>query len=114
MTTRTRNAIRPSLESLEARDTPAGTVTATMTAGRLTVTGDAADNTLLITMGWDDRLTISGNGSGTVVRLNGGPAGEEVTLPTPLTGAVNIALDDGADMVTIDTVDLPGSLTING
>ena len=110
----THNRIRPSLEALEARDTPAGTVSATFTAGRLTVTGDAADNTVLITLGWDDRLTISGNESGTVVRLNGGPAGNSVTLPAPLTGGVTINLGDGADVLTIDTVDLPGSLTING
>jgi len=111
---RNRHSIRPSLESLESRDTPAGTVTATFTAGRLTVTGDAADNTLLVTLGWDDLLTISGDGTGTAIRLNGGPALDAVTLPAPLTGAVTINLGDGKDLVTIDTVDLPGSLTING
>src|SRR5690349_20565026 len=108
--TRTRYSVRPSLEALETRDNPAGTVTATFTAGRLTVTGDAADNTLLISLGADDRLTISGNGSGTVVRLNGGPAGDAVTLSAPITGAVSIALGEGADVLTIDTIDLPGSL----
>jgi hypothetical protein len=112
--TRTRRSVRPSLETLESRDTPAGTVTATFAAGRLTLTGDAADNALLITLGADDRLTVSGNGSGTVVRLNGGPAGDAVTLPVPITGAVTIALGDGADELTIDAVDLPGSLAING
>src|SRR5262245_35141873 len=112
--TRLRCSIRPSLEALEDRDTPHGTVTGTFGAGGLTLTGDAADNTLLITLGADDRLTISGNGSGTVVQLNGGPAGDSVTLPAPVTGAVSIALGNGADELTIDTVDLPGSLTING
>src|SRR5262249_31126109 len=111
---RTRHSIRPSLENLESRETPAGTVTATFAAGRVTVTGDAADNTLLVTLGFDDRLTISGDGSGTAIRLNGGPALDEVTLPAPITGAVTISLGDGKDQVTIDTVDLPGSLTING
>jgi hypothetical protein len=111
---RNRHSLRPSLEALEARDTPAGTVTATFTAGRLTITGDAADNTLLIRSDWDGCLVISGNGSGTVVRLNGGAAGEDVKLPTPLTGAVTIALGDGADSLTIDGADFPGSLTING
>src|SRR5262249_8421512 len=65
-------------------------------------------------LGFDDRLTISGDGSGTAIRLNGGPALDEVTLPAPITGAVTISLGDGKDQVTIDTVDLPGSLTING
>src|SRR5262245_54628299 len=111
---RARNSVRPSVEALETRDTPAGTVTATFTAGRLALTGDAADNTLLITRGMDDRLTISGDGSGTVVRLNGGPAEEEVTLPAPVTGAVSIALGGGADLLTLDAIDLPASLTING
>jgi hypothetical protein len=110
----THNRIRSSLEALEARDTPAGTVTATFTAGRLTITGDAADNTLLLRTDWDDCLIISGNASGTVVRLNGGPAGDEVKLPTPLTGGVAINLGDGADNLTIDAADVPGSLTING
>jgi hypothetical protein len=111
---RTHRSIRPSLEALETRDTPAGTVTATFAAGRLTLTGDAADNTVLITLGADDRLTVSGDGSGTVIRLNGDPAGDSVTLPAPVTGAVSIALGDGADVLTVDAVDLPGSLTIDG
>jgi hypothetical protein len=112
--TRPRCSIRSSLEALEARDNPAGTVTATFAAGRLSLVGDAADNALLITLGDDGCLTVSGNESGTVVRLNGGPVGESVTLPAPVTGAVSIALGDGADVLTIDAIDLPGSLTING
>ena len=111
---RNRHSIRPSLENLESRDTPAGTVNATFANGRLTITGDAADNTLLVKLRWDDCLTISDDGSGTAIRLNGGAALDEVTLPAPLTGAVTINLGNGKDQVTIDTVDLPGSLTING
>src|SRR5262245_28786227 len=111
---RTHNRIRTSLEALEARDTPAGTVSATFANGRLTITGDAADNTLLINRGWDNLLTISSNGSGTAIRLNGGAVLDEVTLPTLLTGAVVINLGDGKDELTIDAVNLPGSLTING
>jgi hypothetical protein len=112
--TRTRCSIRPSLEALEARDTPAGTVTATFAGGRLTLTGDAAANAVLVTQGPDGRLTVSGNGSGTQFRLNGGPVGDAVTVPALVTGGVTINLGDGADELTIDGVDLPGALAING
>ena len=112
--TRTRCSIRPSLECLEIRDTPAGTVTATFVGGHLTLTGDAAANVLLITQEPGDRLTISGNGSGTQFLLNGGPAKDAITLPAPTTGVVNINLGDGADGLIIDGIELPGSLSING
>jgi hypothetical protein len=111
---RNRCSIRPSLEALEVRDTPAGTVTATFANGRLTLTGDAAGNVLLITQGPDERLTISGNKSGTQFQLNGGPARDAVTLPAPVTGLVTLNLGDGADELMIDGVELPGMLTING
>jgi hypothetical protein len=131
----TRHSLRPSLESLEAREVPAtfagpkftlveaeqiaavpagGTVTATFAGGRLTITGDAADNTLLIGQMDDGRLVLSANGSGTVIRLNGGPADGTVTLPAPVTGGVTVNLGDGADQLIVDTVTLPGSLAING
>jgi hypothetical protein len=116
--TRHRHSLRPSLEGLEARDTPAtaagGTVTATFAAGRLTVSGDAAANIVLLTQEPDGRLALSGNGSGTQVRLNGGPVGAAVTLPAPVTGRVTINLGDGVDQLTVNGVDLPGSLSING
>ncbi|HKB01971.1 MAG TPA: hypothetical protein VKD90_07105 [Gemmataceae bacterium] len=112
--TRARRSLRPSLESLEARDTPAGTVAATFAGGRLTLTGDAAGNVLLLTQGPDDRLTISGNKSGTQFQLNGGPALGTITLPTRVTGGVAINLGDGADELMIDGVKLPGALVING
>jgi hypothetical protein len=112
--TRARSLIRPSLEALEVRDTPAGTVTATFARGRLTLTGDAAANVLLVTQGPDGRLTVSGNGSGTQFQLNGGPARDAITLPAPVTGGVAINLGAGADEVTVDGVELPGALSING
>jgi len=116
--TRARCSVRPLLEALEVRDTPAyvlgGTVSATFVGGRLTLTGDAAANAVLITQGPDDRLTISGNGSGTQFQLNGGPAKGSVTLPAPVAGAVTIRLGEGADQVFIDGVEFPGSLSIDG
>jgi hypothetical protein len=114
MSTRYRRSIRPSLESLEVRDTPAGTVNVAFAAGRLTLIGDAADNIVRIGQGVEDRLTITGNGSDTQFRLNGGPAQGFVDLPAPITGAVNIALGNGADEFVINGVELPGSLIING
>ena len=110
----TRCSIRPSLETLETRDTPSGTVTATFAGGRLTVTGDAAANSLLITQTDDGRLVLSNNGSDTLIRLNRDAAGGTVTLPAPVTGGVTINLRDGADQLFVDGVALPGSLTING
>src|SRR5262245_569296 len=112
--TRHRHSIRPSLDSLEFRDTPAGTVAATFAGGRLTLIGDAAANTVVITQGPDDRLTISGNGSDTQFELNGGPAQGTVTLPAPVTGGVTVRLGDGADQLIVDGVELPGALTIDG
>jgi hypothetical protein len=109
-----RHSVRPSLEALEVRDTPAGTVSATFAGGRLTLTGDAAGNVLLITQGPDDRLIISGNNSGTQFQLNRGPARDTVTLPGPVTSAITINLGDGADELIIDGVGLSGSLSING
>lgn len=117
----TRHSLRPSLESLETRDVPAafagvagGTVAATFAGGRLAVTGDAADNVLFLAQLDDGRLLLSANGSGTRIRLNGGPAGGAVTLPAPVTAGITVNLGDGADQLIVDGVALPGSLTING
>ena len=109
-----RCSIRPTLEALEARDTPAGTVTAAFAGGRLTLTGDAAANTVVLTRTPDGRLAIAGNASGTQFRLNGGPAQDAVTLPAPVTGAVTIRLGDGDDQLVISGVEFPTSLTIHG
>lgn len=114
MTTRNRHSIRPSVESLEVRDTPAGTVNVAFAAGRLALIGDAANNAVRISQGTDNRLTISGNGSDTQFRFNGGPAQAVVNLTAPITGAVNINLGNGADELVINGVAFPGSLMING
>jgi hypothetical protein len=97
-----------------AATTAGGTIAAIFTGGRLTLTGDAADNSLLITQGADGRLILSGNGSGTGIRLNGDAAGGTVTLPAAVTGPVMINLGDGLDNLFIDGVQLPGALSING
>src|SRR5262245_27119061 len=109
---RHRHTLRPSLEALEVRDTPAGTVAATFAGGRMTLSGDAASNAVAITQRPDGRLVISGEG--TQFQLNGGPAEGTITLPARVSGGVAINLADGADVVLFDGVDLPGGLTING
>ena len=126
--------VRPSLTSLEARDTPSapigplmtleevqqfaavagGIVAVTFAGGRLTLTGDAAANAVRITPGPDGRLTITGNGSATQFQLNGGPAMDAVTLPGRVTAGVSINLGDGADGLFLEGVELPGTLSING
>ncbi len=111
---RTRCSIRPSLETLETRDTPAGTVIATFAGGRLTLFGDAADNTLHIAQTADGRLILSADGSDTLIRLNKQDYRGAVMLPAPVTGKVTINLGDGADQLFVDGVTLPGSLSING
>src|SRR6516164_6196000 len=139
----TRHSLRPSLESLEAREVPAtfagpkftlveaeqiaavpagGTVTATFAGGRLTITGDAADNTLLIGQMDDGRLVLSANGSATVIRLNGGPADGTVTLPGPVTGGVTVNLGDVhvggnlgiTNLAGADSTFIWGTTTVNG
>jgi len=109
---RTRTSLRPALEVLECRDTPAGTVLATFAGGTLTLTGDSSANSLYITQYSDDRLVISGVLTG--VRLNGGPMTGGLVLPAPVTGSIAVKLGGGADTLTVAKVDLPGSLTING
>jgi hypothetical protein len=110
--TRSRCAVRPALECLESRDTPAGTIAATFSGGTLTLTGDAADNLLFVYQNPDDRLVIAG--FQTQVRLNGGPLTPGFILPAPLSGGMTIKLGGGADGLVLSGTDLPGSLTVNG
>jgi hypothetical protein len=110
---RTRYSLRPGLEVLEARDTPAGTMTATFAGGGLVVTGDADNNILAVFQGADDRLILLG-GAGTLIRLNGASALSQVTLPTPVASGVRINLAGGSDQLSVNGVDLPGRLTIFG
>src|SRR4051812_21218285 len=113
MPLRTRRPVRLALDPLETRDTPAGTVTATFAGGRLTLTGDAADNAVTINQLADGRLALAGN-LGTEIRLNGAPPVPSVTLPAPLTGALTAAWGAGRDQLTLSGVALPASLSVNG
>jgi hypothetical protein len=113
MPLRTRRPVRLALHPLETRDTPAGTVTATFAGGALTLIGDTDDNALTVNQLADGRLALTGN-LGTTIRLNGGPAVASVTLPAPLTRGVTAAWGAGNDQLTLNGVELPASLTVNG
>src|SRR5262249_29851946 len=80
-------------EPLETRDTPAGTVTASLSAtGVLTLTGDEFDNAIQI------QVTASG---ATVT----GISGTKVNVVDSLDGTVrsiNATMKDGDDLITID------------
>src|ERR1043166_4241624 len=102
-----------SLEALECRIAPAGVVNVSFTGKALLITGDAADNDLTLTQNAQDLITITGN-NGTQVSLNGAAAQAAVTLPKPVLGGVTAKLLDGADVLTVDGVDLPGFLSVQG
>ncbi|HKB05883.1 MAG TPA: hypothetical protein VKD90_27050 [Gemmataceae bacterium] len=113
MPLRTRRPVRLALDPLETRDTPAGTVTATFAGGALTLVGDSADNAVTVNQLADGRLALTGN-LGTTIGLNGAPAISSVTLPAPLTRGLTAAWGAGNDQLTLNGVELPASLTVNG
>ena len=92
------------LNHLEARDVPAGTVTATFAAGVLTLTGDKAANNVVLTQ------------TGATIQLSG--TGTAFTGGTSFTGvtAVRAALGEGNDVFAISpTADfkLNRAVTVN-
>ena len=98
---------RLSLEPLEERLNPVTYVLATFSQGALVITGNDNIESLEITQGADDRLTLTQFGGGEI-RLNGGPPMAAVTLPAPVTAGVTVRLFGGADMLTlIPTVRCP-------
>jgi len=103
------------VEFLERRDTPAGTVTASVAGGVLTLTGDDLDNSIGIQQTGPGAFTVQGFSNTTI---QGGPT---------FTGVTAIAADlaDGNDVVSLfSTIDsdgdgepdfiLPGAVTIDG
>ena len=99
---------RPALETLERRDTPAGTVTGSFANGTWTLVGDADANDIVISSTLSDAFSVSGR-NGTVV------AG--VTDPGGVRNIV-IKLGAGDDVVEVKNgglwAFLPGSLKIDG
>jgi hypothetical protein len=101
------------VESLERRDTPAGTVTASVVGGVLTLTGDDLDNSIEVQQTGPGAFTVSGVNT----TIQGGPT---------FTGVTSISADlaDGNDIVSLfSSVDLdtdgsadfilPGAVSIN-
>jgi len=101
------NQARLHLEILEGRETPSGNVTAALSAGSLTVVGDAGNNLVSVRQYAFGDLLVQGLG-GTMV--NGQPflyvRGANLAQATFLMQA-------GADQVQIQNLRLPGNLTLD-
>src|SRR6478736_5794185 len=84
---------RLAVESLERRDNPAGTVTATLSGTTLTLTGDDADNDIVIRQTGPTAFTVLGNDT----TIAGG-----LTFPAFNLAALKVVMKDGNDAVAID------------
>jgi hypothetical protein len=111
----TRNAhhTRLALQSLEARDTPAGVVDVTFAEGSVTVVGDAAGNTVTLGSNANGQVIIDTTDD-TTFRLNGVGAPTPILLPGSITGGLTIRLGDGNDSLTVGDVNVAGSMRVNG
>lgn len=109
----TSHRTRPTLEPLEARETPAGIVDVTYARGSVTMVGDAENNMVDVRTNPDGSVWIS-DPDGTKFRLNGASPDVEVKLPGAITGGMTIHLRDGIDGVTVTNSHVPGSALING
>src|SRR4051812_15195973 len=99
------------LERLEARATPAvASVRATLAAGVLTLTGDAADDNVVLQVGPAGATLTPGSGTS----VNGLPAGTAVVLPGPVR-SLRAALGAGNDRLALGGGDLvlPGAARID-
>lgn len=101
------------LETLERRTVLAGAVTATLTDGVLTLTGDAEANSVIISSDQTagDVLLRGAVGGDTATSIV--VDGEEPVDSLSLSGVTDIVLDlrGGADSVVVTDLDLAGSLT---
>jgi hypothetical protein len=98
MRTRRRHRFRPTLELLENRLTPSGNVTAALSGGNLTITGDAQANGIALSQPAAGAITITPDAT---TRVNGKAAGTPVTFMN-VTGNVAINLGAGNDSLTFD------------
>lgn len=99
-------------ESLEPRLAPAGIVMLSMSAGVLTVTGDALANDLQITESGSDWTIAAQAGGTTQFKLNGGPLLPSITFAAPL--SLKASLGAGNDDLLITQAIIPGTLTVDG
>lgn len=104
---------RPAVTALEPRENPSGNVTARVLDGSLVVTGDAADNAIVVTQAAPEQFTVTGTDGTTV---NGGAAAVTVS---GVRRDVRITLNGGADTVRLGTgsasvITVARSLEIDG
>src|SRR6478609_5868924 len=100
---------RLAVESLERRDNPAGTVTATLSGTTLTLTGDDADNDIVIRQTGPTAFTVLGNdttiaGGLTFPAFDLGDGDNQLSLVTDGRidlGGLTVLAGDGQDHVTV-------------
>lgn len=101
----------PVLESLESKIAPAGTVTAVIAGGVLTLTGDLEANDIVITELMPDRFRITGQ-AGTFIKLGSAAGASLVDFDATVT-SIKVDLKEGADVVLFDQVRLVKDVTVN-
>jgi hypothetical protein len=95
----------PNFDRLEARDVPAGNVTASFHRGVLTITGDDEANLLSIT---GDGSTLTITGTDTTINGSDGPVSFR-----QVRRSLNVNLGDGDDSLDISHVKLLRGLNVN-
>ncbi|QDU27493.1 hypothetical protein ETAA8_25810 [Anatilimnocola aggregata] len=98
------------LENLERREVLAGTVLATLSAGTLKITGDAARNSVVIWQDADGNFNVLGRTSsgGTMVKAKASDPNPAVNNNLPIVGKVtNITFDGGAENDTVAIFSAP-------
>jgi hypothetical protein len=102
-----RQRARLQLEPLEPRNLCAGNVTAAVTEGNLTISGDALANCLSVESAGEGRIQVRGFET----RVNGVLNATRVF--SGVTGGVFIRTSGGNDLVRVTNVILPGKLVID-
>lgn len=99
------------LEPLESKLAPAGTVTAVLAGGTLTLTGDLEANDIVITELMPDRFQITGQ-SGTLIKFGSAAGAPTVAFDATVT-SIKVDLKEGADVVLFSDVKLLKDVTVN-
>jgi hypothetical protein len=100
-------------ETLENRRVLAGNVTAALSHGSIVIKGDNFDNSITVTSGGLNRITVTGNTvNGLMTSVNGTPNGS-VTIPD-VTKGMKIKMGLGNDVVTVNSVTINGKSYIKG
>lgn len=100
-------------ETLENRRVLAGNVIATLSHGSIVIKGDNFDNSITVTAGGLNRITVTGNTvNGLPTSVNGTPNGS-VTIPD-VTKGMKITMGLGNDVVNVTGVSINGLSFIKG